>query len=140
MGGELGEEGEERGDGGEGEESTRMGLEKEHQAQMVVCQEGREKSGPQPNWSRRRDAGKKDETRRRSHPEKYAAGVPQDPNNDSPYAHHYTRKTHIQQTEQKVWCIHEEEEERSKRNQTNKAWNSLVSDQKAAQEEWHPKE
>jgi hypothetical protein len=34
----------------------------------------------------------------------------------------------------------EEEEECSKHNQTNEAWNSLMSDQKAAQEDWHPEE
>jgi hypothetical protein len=90
MGGESEEEGEELGDGGEGEGSSRMAVEKEQEEHRVVCHEAREKRDPQPRRPRRRNAGRRDETHQKSHPEKYAADMPQEPNDDSPYAHYYT--------------------------------------------------
>ena len=57
------------------------------------------------------DAGRRDETHQRSHPGKYASDNRQDPNTDSPYAHHCIRERHTQQIERSVWCIHEGQEE-----------------------------
>ena len=83
------------------------------------------------------DAGRRDEIHQRSHPGKYASDDRQDPNTDSPYAHHYIQERHTQQTEQSVWCVHEGQAKHSKHNQTNEAPNNLENDQKDAQEEYH---
>ena len=86
------------------------------------------------------DAGRRDETRQKSHLEKYASDDRQDPNNDIPYAHHYSLRRHTQQTERTVCCVHEAREEHSKHNQTNEAPNNQENDQKDAREEYHPLE
>ena len=84
------------------------------------------------------DAGRRDETRQRSHPGKSASDEQQDPNTDNPYAHHYIQEKHTQQTERLVWCVHGELEEHNKRNQTIEAPNNQENDPKDAQEEYHP--
>ena len=84
--------------------------------------------------------GKKDKTHQKSHLERYASDDRQDPNNDSPYAHHCSLRRHTQQTERSVWCIHEGQAKHSKHNHTNEAPNNQEDDQKDAQEEYHPVE
>jgi len=86
------------------------------------------------------DVERKDETHRRSHPEKPAYDEQRDPNTDSPYAPDYILKTHTQQIEQSAWCAHGEEEERSKRIQTDEAKSNQEENQKDARWESHPEE
>ena len=95
---------------------------------------------PSLKRSRKMDAGRRDETHQRSHPEKYASDDRWDPNIDSPYAHHCIRERHTPQTERLVWCVHEGQAKHSKRNQTNEAPNNQENDQKDAREEYHPVE
>ncbi len=95
---------------------------------------------PLQKRSRRMDTGRKDGTHQRSHPEKYAPVDRQDPNTDNPYVHRCILEIHTQQTERSVWCVHVDEEEHRKHNQTNEALNNQGNDQKDARKEYHSAE
>src|SRR3954467_2029621 len=93
--------------------------EKNHEEPGEENQERGEKTDPP--WQTRSNADKRGEIHQKSHLEKYASDGPPDPNSDSPYARHCIRERHTQQTVKIVWCVREEQEEQSKRNQTIEA-------------------
>ena len=75
------------------------------EAHSRMYREGEEKRDHPHRNSRKKDVGSKNDTRQKSHRARCASDNQQDPNNDSPCAHHCSQGKHTQPTEQLVWCV-----------------------------------
>ena len=100
-----------------------------HEAHSRVYREGEGKKGRPQRNSRKKNVGSKNGTRQKSHHARCASDDPQDPNIDSPCAHHCSQGKRTQPTEQSVWCVLVGQEGHSTNIQTYEELSSQEIDQ-----------